>query len=226
MPCQPIAYFGDSGECGVWLSTAVACDITTVSWQLRERGAEQGRTVNPRICLNVSSEKPPCLTPDTLMALTSTDLRLTYCSVSLCLCLLLCSYDTFGFFARVFTLNNASLGCCRCALTFGLTWCEQRLTQRCVTRCIICSAVAIGVRQSTFVWTTAGHVMSQFSQVLLPVEETFMPTLHHLNEVTLMGYVKWYPPTNGNNRVKWWMNTIPIHSVQYHMLQVATTFLW
>lgn len=48
----------------------------------------------------------------------------------------------------------------------------------------------ISVRQSTFVWTAAGHVMSPVSQVLLAVEETFAPTLHHLNEVTPKGHVK------------------------------------
>lgn len=62
--------------------------------------------------------------------------------------------------------------------------------QRFVTRRTVCLAVAISVRQSTFVWTAAGHVMSPVSQVLLAVEETFAPTLHHLNEVTPKGHVK------------------------------------
>lgn len=114
----------------MWLSAAVACDITTVSWQLWERGAEQGRTVNPRICLNVSSEKPPCLTPDTLMALTSTDLRLTCYSVSLWLRLLLCSYDPF-LFCMCIHLKQLSLECCTCVLTVGVTWCDQKVMQCC-----------------------------------------------------------------------------------------------
>lgn len=57
------------------------CDIIAVSWQLWDRAAEQGRPVNHGICLNVSSERPLSLTSDTLMALTSTDLRPTCSSV-------------------------------------------------------------------------------------------------------------------------------------------------
>lgn len=87
-------------------------------------------------------------------------------------------------------LEQLSLECCRCALTFGVKRGEIKLTQRFVTSWFPCLAVAMSVRQSTFVWTAAGHVVSQFSQVLLAVEESFAPTLHHLNEVTLQGHVK------------------------------------
>lgn len=87
-------------------------------------------------------------------------------------------------------LEQLSLECCRCALTLGVKWCEIKPRQRFVTRWFLCLAVAMSVRQSTFVWTAAGHVMSQFSQVLLAVEETLAPTLHHLNEGTLQGHVK------------------------------------
>lgn len=202
----------------------MGCDITTVSWQRWDWGAEQGRTVNPWICLNVSSEKPPCLTPDTLMALTSTDLSLTCYTVSLWLCLL-CSYDPFLFFSLCLYLEQLSLECRRCALTFGVKWCEIKPRQRFVTRWFLCLAVAMSVRQSTFVWTAARHVMSQFSQVLLAVGETLAPTLHHLHEGTLQGHVKQYCTTNGSNRVKWRMKTMHILCM-IATLQVATTLLW
>lgn len=203
----------------------MACDITTVSWQRWEWGAEQGRTVNPRICLNVSSEKPPCLTLDTLMALTSTDLSLTCYAVSLWLCLFLWSVSLFS---MCLYLKQLSPKRCRCALTLRVTWCERKLAPRFVTRWVLCLAVAMSVRQSTFVWTAAGHVTSQFSQVLLAVEETFTPTLHHLNEVMLKGHVKWYCTTNGSNRVKWRMKTIhpvctPYDSLCYRLLPCSSS---
>lgn len=137
----------------------------------------------------MSSEKPPCLTPDTLMALTCTDLSLTCYTVSHWLCLL-CSYDPFLFFSMCLYLEQLSLECCRCAVIFGVTWCEIKPLQRFVTRWFLCLAIAMSVRQSTFVWTAAGHVMSQFSQVRLGVGEAFTPALHHLNDVTPKGHVK------------------------------------
>lgn len=85
-------------------------------------------------------------------------------------------------------LELLSLECCRWTSNFAC--CEIKLKQRFATRWFLCLAVAVSVRQSTFVWTAAGHVMSQFSQVLLAVGEIFAPTLHHLNEVTLKGHVK------------------------------------
>lgn len=86
--CQPFCllyWYSDIQGCDVWGNIVVALDITAISWQDWDRGPPQGRLVNHGICLNVSSERPHCFTSDTLMALTSTDLRLT-CHTIFSLC--------------------------------------------------------------------------------------------------------------------------------------------
>lgn len=86
--CQPFCllyWYSDIQGCDVSGNTVVALDITAISWQDWDRDPLQGRLVNHGICLNVSSERPLCFTSDTLMALTSTDLRLT-CHTIFSLC--------------------------------------------------------------------------------------------------------------------------------------------
>lgn len=60
------------------------CDINSVSWQLWNRAAKKGNTVNHGICPNVSSERPRSLTSNNMMVLTSTDRPYTNLSESVC----------------------------------------------------------------------------------------------------------------------------------------------
>lgn len=67
------------------------CDINSVSWQLWNRAAKKGNTVNHAVCPNVSSERPRSLTSNNMMVLTSTDRPYTNLSESVC-----CPYPCYS----------------------------------------------------------------------------------------------------------------------------------